>query len=145
MKEKIWIGLKYGAASFFISFSIMMLFVAAGYIEMSPLEKRLDLNLATWLTVSIIVLSVFLEEFILRFIPLKITLRLTQNNKIIWSVVIAVSFLFGALHGSFYNLFIQGIIGIMFSAAFLRGGYVSSVTAHLIHNLPFIFLILVYG
>ena len=61
---------------------------------------------------------------------------------VIWGVVIINSALFGLGHGNLSNVFVQGPAGIIFSSAYLRGGYISSVVAHMITNLPAAILIL---
>jgi membrane protease YdiL (CAAX protease family) len=57
-----------------------------------------------------------------------------ENKIFLWPVIIISSVIFGLIHGSWRNIFLQGSVGIVLSMAFLKGGYVSSVVAHFFCN-----------
>lgn len=133
MGKKISQGMLYGILSSLCSISI--------YIILTPFSQRVNrsdpfitenpLWLILW---SSIIVAPLAEEFIFRFLPINSIRRFSQNRIILWFGIIAVSALFGKLHGGWNNIFIQGSAGIIFSYCFIRGGYIGSVSAHAMSN-----------
>lgn len=83
---------------------------------------------------AVLIAAPLVEEFIYRFLPIRCVKLFTTNKIVIRVVIIFSSAVFGAMHGYWYNIFIQGFSGIIFSVAFLKGGYRASVVAHATHN-----------
>ncbi|MDO8600869.1 MAG: CPBP family intramembrane metalloprotease [bacterium] len=121
-------GLGYGLCSFSVSVAITLILYKFSVIHELPPDIR-----PLHILYAVIIAPLF-EEFIFRFIPIKLTEIFTKRKSILWSVVVLSSILFGVAHGSWYNIFIQGPSGIILSVAFLRGGYFTSVAAHATHN-----------
>ena len=102
--------------------------------EVSEVITAEDLNQPIFLFFLMVVLAPFIEEVLFRFLPIKGIKLITDSKNILWIAVVLVSILFGSLHGSWHHIFIQGASGVIFSLTFLRGGLVSSVTAHAFTN-----------
>lgn len=97
----------------------------------------------------------FMEEVLFRF-PLFFVALIVFGKKWplsvnLWSIVI-LSAIFGYLHGNWINIFIQGVIGVFLSFAFLKGGALAvrpgkglliSTTAHFLYNAAVTILFLV--
>jgi len=95
----------------------------------------------TGLTVFMLVFfAPFIEEALFRMLPL----TLVQNSRpqIVRAVLIAVcGIIFGWLHGSPFNVFIQGVGGIMLGCLYLANSrsqftsYISCVFVHAMYNM----------
>lgn len=126
MRQTLRTGCKYGLLAFVVSAIITTGFHMAGQDPSDVIEAKL-----TWFSIfTMIILAPVIEEFLFRFIPIKIVQRLTTNKIVRWTAIIGASVWFGSIHGSWEHIFIQGAAGIIFSLAFLKGGYWTSVTAH---------------
>jgi len=86
-------------------------------------ESTLSLPILTPFFVIVITLMVLTEEIVFRFLPLSLTVWVTQGNHIAITIVVIISsFLFGWLHGGLFNVPIQGVGGVILSAVFLWCG-----------------------
>ena len=92
----------------------------------------------------LVIIALVIEEFIYRWLPIRGICLITKNRLALWTIIITSSVVFGILHGSWHHIFMQGMIGIIFSLAFLKGGYLSSATAHATYNF-LIFAILFFS
>ncbi len=126
--------------------------VAQGAQEIIPAVTGWPIWIIVLFTLFILA---FVEEVLFRF-PLFFVALIVFGKKWplsvnLWSIVI-LSAIFGYLHGNWINIFIQGVIGVFLSFAFLKGGALAlrpgkglliSTTAHFLYNaavmvLPFI-------
>ena len=144
MKNKIRVGVIYGLSA--IVFSLIMdqviNFLVMLNLLSEPSEIKLDgLGLVN-MFILIVIIAPTIEELFYRWLPIKAISLITKNKSALWIVIIISSAGFGISHGSWHHLFLQGMVGIIFSIAFLKGGYPSSVVAHSTHN--FMLFILIY-
>ena len=148
MNSTIGIGVRYGFISV-LSASFMQFILTffgvipyqAGSILSIFISPKVLFGESTPLLVFfmwVVVFAPITEELIFRFIPIRLTKYFLEGRgsftAILWTIIVVSSIVFGYAHGLWINIFIQGISGIIFSCAFLRGGYVCSVTAHATHN-----------
>ena len=94
-----------------------------------------------YLIISLVVVAPLSEELLFRYLPIRITQRFNARKWVLYLVIIVSSIIFGYVHGSWHFIFIQGVGGLILSSAFLRGGYASSVTAHAVHNIICLLLV----
>ena len=136
--EKIRVGLKFGIINLAIMVIIGGIFYILAQLELiSEPSKTItdeDLKQPIILFFLMVATAPFIEEFLFRFLPIKGMGLVTDNKNILWIVIVLVSILFGSLHGSWHHIFMQGVSGIIFSLAFLKGGFTSSATAHVFTN-----------
>ena len=133
LRQKFKTGLEFGVINLGVLFLLATVFRILENFGVSPVSDVVlleDLQRPLYLFLLIVVLSPPAEELLFRFAPIRITGLITKNKYILWSVIILVSLLFGAVHGSWHHIFLQGISGIIFSVAFLRDGLMSSTVAH---------------
>lgn len=138
MKGKLRLGFSLGICCVFVLIVAIAILYSLGF-EL-PSNKVIDLFDGGWLDVlvgffAVVLLAPLLEELVFRLIPLGITLKFTKSKAIFWAVAFVSSVVFGVSHGSWYNIFVQGIIGMIFSWAFLKGGYWLCFFAHASCNL----------
>ena len=58
------------------------------------------------------------EEFFFRWVPIRGIDLITKNKLVLWVIIMVSSVGFGILHGSWHNIFIQGVAGIIFFVSF---------------------------
>lgn len=100
--------------------------------------------------IFVVIITPIIEEFLFRWIPLRLAKRFIKNRLIFWSIVVGISVIgFGYIHGGWPNIFIQGVVGLILVIIFLRFGYWYAVLTHAIYNgfciVPLLILILVSG
>jgi len=80
------------------------------------------------------------EELFFRAAPLQL-IRSSQINP--FYVIVITSVIFGLSHGSVYNIFFQGVYGVVFSYLYIRNNYDywSSVILHSLWNLSVIYFV----
>lgn len=80
------------------------------------------------------------EEWVYRVLPIKIAQNLGRDTII--PIIIASSIIFGLGHGALYNIYIQGVLGLLSSYLYIKNNnsYWSSVCLHFLYN-----FFLVYG
>jgi membrane protease YdiL (CAAX protease family) len=97
----------------------------------------------SWAFIFHLLFDVVYEEFLYRIIPLAIALRYIKSEWFVLMIVLISSLLFGYHHGSYANILIQGIGGLLYSLIFIKyseGGtkliYAGTVVilTHLIYN-----------
>lgn len=91
-----------------------------------------------------VVIAPLWEEAVFRLVPLLLVQRITKNKIALIVVVLASSILFGWVHGSIYNIPLQGLIGLLLCWLFLRNNnsYLSCFAMHGIRNsISFILLV----
>ncbi|MBI2637469.1 MAG: CPBP family intramembrane metalloprotease, partial [Candidatus Sungbacteria bacterium] len=124
--ERLWIGFKFGLIDLALTFFVIVpLLFLTGIGSKLPVIVDKNEPFTVMLFLEMVVLAPFFEEFVFRFLPISFTRLVTSNVMVLWSVIIIASILFGRAHGSWWNVFAQGVGGIIFAFAFLRGGYVS--------------------
>ena len=139
MHKKIVDGIIWGCYSLAVSAVCSGILII---LDHSPQASQKDmpnlLDIPLWHIIIIItggmIFAPLIEEFIFRFIPIRIVQRYSQNKVVLWSVIVVVSALFGKLHGDVSQIAINGSGSIILSIAFLRGGYISAVIAHMTNN-----------
>ena len=129
LSQKIGLGICYGWWALVVSVFGVIVSVIFGINLRPTASPRIDILEV----VLALIAAPFIEELAFRFLPTKLTRWLTKNEKILWIVVLISSVLFGIAHGR-GNLLVQGSSGFVFSLAFLKGGYWSSVSAHVMLN-----------
>ncbi len=76
------------------------------------------------------------EELVFRFIPITLLkdTQLFKDKPLYFIAILAI--LFGAIHGGFYNILIQGVAGFAFGWVYIKNGmsYWSAVSAHFFYN-----------
>jgi len=104
-----------------------------------PLPESLDMNFSIFLFSAALI-----EEWIFRFLPLLIVVRIFGKSPIVFVTMIISSVIFGACHGGPINIMFQGVSGFFFCIVFLKcGGFqsrplkalLSSTTSHFLFNL----------
>ena len=118
-------GIGYGLMALIISTISLFALEYLGYSDKLNVP-----NLDITFIITAVFIAPLLEEFIYRFVPIKLTRRFTDSKSVLWIVIILSSIIFGLRHGSPYNILVQGIGGFILSLAFLKRGYWCSVTAH---------------
>lgn len=135
--DLIRLGVRYGLIALLLAIPLALIVrLLPGF----PKPKETHETFLNYFLFAVIIAPLW-EEFAFRFGPIWIVRNLTNNRKILWLVIIAVSIVFGYLHGSWHHIFIQGVVGLIFSKAFLRGGYACSVTAHATYNASYLLLV----
>jgi len=136
--EKIRVGLNFGIINLItaiIAACIFLILTQLGITsEPSEILTYEDFNRPIFLFFLVVLLVPPVEEILFRFVPIEGIKLITDSKRVLWITIILVSILFGSLHGSWHHIFIQGGSGVIFSLAFLRGGLISSVTAHALTN-----------
>lgn len=76
------------------------------------------------------------EELIFRLIPLNFLKKTSIFEDTKWYAVALIACIFGYVHGSFYNIWIQGVAGFFFGWVYIKNGmsYWSSVATHFLYN-----------
>lgn len=152
LQEKIRIGIKYAGVNLlvgFISITAQIIFEHFNLIdEIKPIISEEDLrswNAILSVLIVIVVFAPMTEEALFRLLPISAVFLICgkKNKFILWPVIILSSIVFGRIHGSWHNVFIQGLGGIVLSVAFLKGGYVSSVIAHAVFNFVILVIIVI--
>lgn len=143
MGKKVRIGIKYGKIAFLtvfiglIALNLFLYFISEDRVLPIFFEEKFkDRRIVVSLLFNLLIISPIVEESLFRLLPIGIVLKICgkENKIVLWPVIIISSVIFGWIHGSWRNIFIQGSVGIVLSAAFLKGGYVSSVVAHIVCN-----------
>ena len=130
IRKPVLIGVKY----LLISFIFMILFYPVlTFFDLEPEPYIWPELTLSWFCI-VVIISPIIEEVAFRFLPITIVKRWTKNRMVLWLTIILVSGIFGYMHGSWLNMLTQGIVGLWFSAAFLKGGLISSVTTHILYN-----------
>lgn len=132
MAEKIKIGVKYGFINLFTSLLMLLFIMVFQYLAGYDFPLQNPAPGADFF--DMVIFAPLIEEFAFRLLPIAVIMVLTNNKTALWVVIIISSVIFGYIHGAWYNIFIQGVSGVVLSLAYLKGGYVSSVTAHATHN-----------
>src|SRR5437899_8739848 len=67
--------------------------------------------LKTEILVFICTIPPLIEEFVFRFLPLKLLSKVSIYEDIKWYAVLSSACVFGWIHGSSVNILVQGIVG----------------------------------
>ena len=122
----------------FISF--VFYFVNTGSVmppEFKPMLDKVPDQYKAWVIFKSCLVAPIVEEVIFRMGPLMIVRNMPKN--IITGTIILSSFVFGLMHGSFYNVLIQGVMGLILCKLYLADGYWSCVILHFIWNFLIVF------
>ena len=117
----------------FLALNLFLSFISEEQVVPIFFEDEFkDWRIATPLLFNLLIASPMVEEVLFRLLPIGIVSRIwgKENKIVLWSVIIISSVIFGLIHGSWRNIFLQGSVGIVLSMAFLKGGYLSSFIAH---------------
>lgn len=131
--------------NFFTSFSIILVLLAL-HIHLPDQLKNLDH--ANFFVILVTVLpGTFFEELLFR-LPMALAVhRWGRSYKVLVSAVV-LSVVFGFVHGTVFNILIQGLVGFAYCILFLKaGGYVGKnkkaiLTTWIVHSLYDLILIL---
>ena len=107
--------------------------------------------IAAWLSwVFVVLVAPLTEELLFRDWPLtrvqatvvRDPTREALNARYLLSTVLVSSLIFGLLHGSIFNVFLQGFGGLALSWVYLanRNSYWSSVVVHVLYNATLIMI-----
>ncbi len=157
-KAKFVLGLKYGIVLIVIALLINSTNYFINSFFNSPVQDSnqdsqvMDLikdfshdpPALSFIILYIIILAPFVEEVLFRWIPIRTTRFFTNNKIILWSIIIVSSIIFGSLHGDPIAMLIAGIAGLVLSNVFLKGGIISSFTAHTFFNFVGISVVLIH-
>lgn len=145
-------GFKYSIVSVILSTIIIQAMTVLNYFELISTLPQKNLSFSYNIyrpleALDFFFIAVFsapiLEEFIFRLVPIELSKKMpTKNFRIIqWLTIIISSGLFGYAHGTWHFVFIIGISGMVFSAAYIKMGYIGSIIAHSGHNFIVIFIL----
>ncbi len=89
-------------------------------------------GIAFWsIILVLLVLTPITEELIFRFVPIKTCqFFVPETPQILWPILLSSSVLFGASHGGWPHVFIQGLSGIIYASLMLGTGFWASCIAH---------------
>src|SRR3989344_1419419 len=91
------------------------------YIARPVSEPGIKLDLIG--SIQFLIGAAIFEEILFRLIPLKLASKLGSGNAVaIFSAAVASSAVFGYMHGGWVHLSMQGIVGLMFCAVYLKYG-----------------------
>lgn len=116
-KESLYLIIGVLAAS--LAYSVFLDIAFPGLMERLFRQPKAGLPILSPLTAAIVLITVFLEELMFRF-PLAFFRKLPFP--VVMAMVAVLSVVFGRVHGSWLNVPIQGVIGVMFSLLFLKLG-----------------------
>lgn len=101
------------------TYAVLILFHFT-HVELPPPSRdKIEL---TWHTPFWLLLFVVIEEIAFRLFPLIITIELNWSLSRILLVAVAISVIFGVLHGGALYIFVQGVFGFVYSLMFLKCG-----------------------
>jgi len=103
---------------FVIAVSSVSLFQIQG-VELPETVTEETPILSLLFLIEIVLISLF-EEGIFRIIPLVLVMKMTKKHSIIFGVAVLSSVVFGWIHGSVYNILIQGFGGMLYSIVFVK-------------------------
>lgn len=131
--EKIGNVILAWAATFLIVVAINIPLSYAIGESFHPLKSNM-VSFKTFLYMCIV--APFVEELIFRHIPLKLVSHFSCFDKIKWYLVAIIAVIFGWLHGSYFNVLVQGIGGFFFGWVYIKNrmSYISAVSAHFLWN-----------
>lgn len=86
----------------------------------TPLPQILTASDLLWYTPLLLVVNSFFEELFFRG-PLYFK-KLQNTPSRLYAAILISSVLFGLAHGTFFNIAIQGVSGLLLSILFLKGG-----------------------
>lgn len=133
--EKIRTGVCFGTVSFFLAYGGAKTLSFLGYASASDFDKSGFLqSYFVWAVLLALILAPLWEEFYYRFLPIYLFQKLGADKTTLWLIIVVSSIVFGLSHGSWHNIFVQGLAGLVFSMAYLRGGFWMAVFAHSFHN-----------
>lgn len=74
------------------------------------------------------------EEVVFRWFPLYLTRKLSRDYKI--PIILATSAIFGYMHGGPWNVWVQGVIGLIMACVYIKNDYHywSAVILHFLWN-----------
>lgn len=110
-----------------LAWNVAMDFVVQFFgVQMGPSDGKLVKLLNDSLINFLLILfsAAAIEEIMFR-VPLIFILNVSDSRPFLVFNVLAISAVFGMLHGGFMNILFQGAAGVFFSAAFLKGGAIN--------------------
>jgi hypothetical protein len=126
-----------------IILTILITFVANHLFDKNPFLDAVDLERPNkgGLFFLAIISAPLWEEIKWRVFPIQVSRFLPKE--LVWPIVLFASIDFGLSHGNVFNIYIQGIHGLIFSYVYIKNNYsyFSSVFLHCIFNLSVIYLL----
>jgi membrane protease YdiL (CAAX protease family) len=125
----------------FMAVGLAILIIAINSSILNTLIPMFDMKLGLknipWQSVARgLTIAPITEELIFRHLPISL-LKDTQlfKDKSMYFVAI-LGAIFGAIHGGYYNILIQGVAGFAFGWVYVKNGmsYWSAVSAHFLYN-----------
>ncbi len=101
--------------------------------------KLVDPTMSWQAVVRGIFLAPLVEEFVFRWLPLTLALKVAffkEDKENLYILVAFLACIFGYIHGSFYNILIQGVAGFFFGWVYIKNGmsYWSAAATHFLYN-----------
>ncbi len=132
---KILRGMGIGLVSLFFAVSLSNMIHIYGGIPIGGLfPKHASFAFLLIQLFGAVVMAPIIEEFCFRLVPIDIVRSRTDSKFFLWFAVGISTIIWGLLHGNVYNMLIVTPGGILFSWAYIRWGYMTSVIAHATHN-----------
>lgn len=133
--ERARVGFCFGTVSFFLAYLGSRALTFFGHSSASDfVESGLMQNHFLWAVLLALIVAPLWEEFFYRLLPIYFLQMTGANKATLWLVIVVYSIVFGLSHGSWHHIFVQGLAGLVFSAACLRGGFWMAFFAHFFHN-----------
>lgn len=112
----------FGLISFnlFYHIGVAILFTKILSFNIPPIKA--GLTILKWNFPFLLFLFAATEELLFRFFPLYSSVEAYGISKKVLLYAIGASIIFGLLHGSFFNIFIQGVSGFLYCLLFLKCG-----------------------
>lgn len=145
-KEKaVNIFAAFGAGIIFIHlFLLLYSYIPQYSIFGSRYNKPFTINLdQIGLLINACILAPLWEEVVFRVLPIQILKKTNTLDSLGPYVIVACSAIFGVIHGGDENVFIQGVLGLLFSYVYIKNdfSYKSAVLCHMLWNVFVIFIL----
>ncbi len=89
------------------------------------------------LFITSVILAPLFEELMFRVLPIELLRSFSKNYKSsLFPVILGTNAIFGVLHGNYFNILIQGVVGVALSWVYIKNkSYWSAVSLHALYNL----------
>ena len=126
-----------GISIYIISANFLLLYLGISE-EINAADRRWPTSADALLSVVVAPLA---EEFVFRFVPIRLMQKATESKRVLWAVVIVSSLIFALGHEHPAPIPVFGAVGVILSLVFLKGGYWTSVLSHATHNTLVLFVL----
>lgn len=114
-------------SSIIVMINMLLIYAAESLLHRTLIPHRQhNLSIISATTPVLIIVYAAVEECIFR-VPLALIATITKQPWVVGLAMITLSVIFAIVHGSWWNIPIQGVLGFGFSIVFLKcGGYAVS-------------------